>query len=841
MYVPAVSPPSFVCGHVARPECQTCGLFKGAGKPFIPPVVENPSKPIDLVVVGEAPGAREDEAGQYFVGPAGKLLDDMVDASDWRERNLAFFNSVQCWPGRGPDGDAKPSMEQVRCCRPLLLENLKRANPGAILAMGQWAARSLADDGRCTIGGKYPTRLRSLPIPDWDDPPYTTVTYHPAAVFHQAGGKGLALRQAIEEDLNNLLTTLSWEDEALPEVVRLTPDLLRLHTGYVAFDAEFNGAGNDLYSIAIYDGATLRAAPVQRLDAEYDPSEWREALSAWLSHPRLTLVGHNVNADLAALGRFGVRLPKFVRLHDTLTLCRMQWENDPERTLETMARAKLNMDDYAEAIRPFKKKNPNDFGAVAPLDVLLAYNAGDTYASWRLMEQAKTKQLPQALLALLNRAQYHLFLAHWDGQQISPEALKEIQRKYQREVRKQLKTLAKITGQPKYNPRTDEGKSFPWKVLRWTPLSHGKEGPSLDEHTLLHFKATTKGRSQDYATAMLDFRKAVARLDRLNHDFTENQDANGRVHAYFNTAAAVTLRDSAKQPNYQSVTSELRSIIISRWKGGRITHADLKGLEPRIMAHVTGCQLLLEIFQDKQRAGKIYEILGEEILGRKISKADKEGRKTIDYRLAKEVILATNYNAIAYTLCQRVFDQIGLVISELEAKRWIDRYLAMAPELKNYMWDQRRLVLRDQAVTCQTGFVRHLPNEGAGDYRGTPQQKAQASAFKHAWNQAVNVDIQHTASMIGKLWSLYIQALLDRDGLLERTLDNRAADVVYLGPVHDSVSHDARTVTIAKKVIEVYPKALSLIQGDPIQTLIGETLQVPLDCDVDMGLSWRFD
>jgi len=723
----------------------------------------------------------------------------------------------------------------------LLLENLKQANPGAILAMGQWAARSLADDGRCTIGGKYPTRLRALPIPGWDDPPYTTVTYHPAAVFHQSGGKSLALRQVIQEDLENLITTLSCGDEAVPEVKPLTPDILRLTVGPTSFDAEFNGAGDDLYSISIYDGTALWAAPIQRLDAEYDPEQWREALSVWLAHPRLTLIGHNVNADLAALGRFGVRLPKFVRLHDTLTLCRMMWENDPERTLETMARAKLNIDDYAEAIRPFKKKNPDDFGAVAPLDVLLKYNAGDTYASWRLMDYAKTQQLPQPLLALLNRAQYHLFLAHWDGQQIDPTALKDIQKKYQREVKKQLTLLAKLTGQPGYNPRTDEGKSYPWKELCWTPLKHGKEGPSLDEHTLLHYKANGSAMDQDYAQAMLDFRKAVVRLDRLNHDFTENQDKRGRVHAYFNTAAAVTLRDSAKKPNYQSVTSELRSIIVPRWKGGRITHADLKGLEPRIMAHVTACRLLLDIFRDKQRAGKIYEILGEEILGRKIVKADKDGRKTVDYRLAKEVILATNYNAIAYTLCQRVFDEIGLVISEADAKKWIDRYLTMAPELKAYMWAQRRLVLQEGGVECRTGFLRHLPTEGIGDYRGTPQQKAQASAFKHAWNQGVNVDIQHTASMIGKLWSLYIQAFLERNGLLERTLDNRAADVVYLGPVHDSVSHDARTVTIAKKVVAVYPEALAVIQGAPIKALIGETLQVPLDCDVDMGLSWRFD
>lgn len=270
--------------------------------------------------------------------------------------------------------------------------------------------------------------------------------------------------------------------------------------------------------------------------------------------------------------------------------------------------------------------------------------------------------------------------------------------------------------------------------------------------------------------------------------------------------------------------------------GGWIVNGDLKGLEPRVMADRTECRALLELFRDPKKAGQVYQLLGRDILGREIHKPKPAASgKTCavcgkpldgckDYPLAKEIILATNYNAVAYTLQTRLAAQ-GIEQDEPQCREHIRRYFAICPEIKDYIWDQRRKVARDQCITCLTGFVNNLPNEGPdGD------------GFKRVWNQAVNVEIQHTASMIGALWMNFVQRILRKEGLTAR--DVFARHTVLLGPVHDSVTHDARTKAIAQKVDRAYHSALDIIQGRPMEVLIGRRLIVPLDVDTAIAENW---
>lgn len=555
---------NWVVGSTQRAECQACGLFRLAQRPFIPPVIEDAQSAVDLALVGEAPGHREEERGEYFVGPAGRLLDDMIDASV-PTVNVAFFNAVQCWPGTAAEGgDAKPTMTQVRCCRELLLDNLAAAQPRVVLGVGQWGGRALTDNGTLTIGGKKPSRGRRLSIPDlggFDVPEFVSVTYHPSAVLHRQPW----LRDLIEADLAAALST---KRQILPKFQPITPgklkDLARL--GPLSFDAEYNGTpGTDeIFSFSVYDGTTLYAAAVDRQEAYHSREVWREAFQVLVDEcPEFR--GHNVAADLLALFRFGVRPPEFLRVNDSLTWARAVWENDPDRTLETVAVTHLGLEDYAEEIKPWKAKNPSDFGSTAPLDVLLAYNAGDSYASWELLNTL-TDAIPWTLMSLMMESVYSLTLATWDGQHIDKRELTKVKAKYTREVNATLSTLRKLTGLKTFNPRDAGGKAWPFKVLKWKPLSMGKEGPNLDEHCLKHYERFGKPKDVAFAVALLAYRKAVNRNDRLQKDFTARRDASGRVHAWFNVPGTRTLRDSSKAPNFQNITPELRRMFTSRWR-----------------------------------------------------------------------------------------------------------------------------------------------------------------------------------------------------------------------------------------------------------------------------------
>lgn len=254
---------------------------------------------------------------------------------------------------------------------------------------------------------------------------------------------------------------------------------------------------------------------------------------------------------------------------------------------------------------------------------------------------------------------------------------------------------------------------------------------------------------------------------------------------------------------------------------GVIVQADMKGLEPRILADRTNCRALLEIFNDPKQAGQVYQILGRDILKRGIDKV----KNPRDYMFAKKGILATSYNAQPFTLQRQLFIELQIEATEDECADFIQGLLRKCPEMKEYIWEQRRRVARDQEIACITGFVRHLSNDGI-----------EAPGFKHVWNEAVNVEIQHTASMIAKLWSNYVQRGIRECGLGAR--DVFARKVVYLGPVHDSVSHDCRTQAIAKQVLDICALALSTIQAAPMVALIGRKLRCPLDIETTSGPTW---
>lgn len=99
--------------------------------------------PCDILFVGEAPGESENVVGQPFVGPAGRLLDEIVRRSLGTRFRTAYTNLVGCIP-REPDGTGKlaqPDDEHIKACAPRLQEVVKLCEPKLIVCVG-----SLSED-----------------------------------------------------------------------------------------------------------------------------------------------------------------------------------------------------------------------------------------------------------------------------------------------------------------------------------------------------------------------------------------------------------------------------------------------------------------------------------------------------------------------------------------------------------------------------------------------------------------------------------------------------------------------------------------------------------------------
>jgi len=124
-----------------------------------------------VVCVGEAPGAREDETGRPFVGPAGQLLDRLLLAVGFRREEVYICNVLKSRPPNNRD----PQPDEIEACSPYLHRQLELIDPDVVVAFGAFAARTLLDatGSLGSLRGRV-HRYRGYPL---------VATYHPAALL----------------------------------------------------------------------------------------------------------------------------------------------------------------------------------------------------------------------------------------------------------------------------------------------------------------------------------------------------------------------------------------------------------------------------------------------------------------------------------------------------------------------------------------------------------------------------------------------------------------------------------------------------------------------------------
>ena len=126
----------------------------------------------DIMFVGEGPGEQEDLKGEPFVGPAGKLLDDMLSIIDLdRNSNCYIANIVKCRPPRNRD----PLETEQDACVGYLRNQVSLVKPKIIVCLGRIAAKKLIDpDYRITRQHGHWTEKKGV---------WMTAIYHPSALL----------------------------------------------------------------------------------------------------------------------------------------------------------------------------------------------------------------------------------------------------------------------------------------------------------------------------------------------------------------------------------------------------------------------------------------------------------------------------------------------------------------------------------------------------------------------------------------------------------------------------------------------------------------------------------
>ena len=153
--------------------CRRCRLYETALHGV--PGEGNPHA--ELVCVGEAPGATEDETGRPFVGQAGQLLTKILAAINLSREDVFICNVIK----HRPPANRNPATDEIAACSPYLIRQLELIRPKVILALGTFAAQTLLET-KLTIGklrGEV-HRYHGIPL---------VVTYHPAALLRNEAWK----------------------------------------------------------------------------------------------------------------------------------------------------------------------------------------------------------------------------------------------------------------------------------------------------------------------------------------------------------------------------------------------------------------------------------------------------------------------------------------------------------------------------------------------------------------------------------------------------------------------------------------------------------------------------
>jgi uracil-DNA glycosylase len=174
-----------------------CGLKRTARSTVVFDGV--PGAPV--LLVGEAPGREEDEAGLPFVGQSGQFLDTMLGSIGLSRRdNLCITNAVY-WR---PPGNRTPSRDELAICAPFLVRFIELSAPRFLILAGGVAAQSVLDTSLGIL--KLRGSLRSWSPPSGGAAIPAIATLHPAYLFRTPSAKAMAWKDllTIEDQIRPL-------------------------------------------------------------------------------------------------------------------------------------------------------------------------------------------------------------------------------------------------------------------------------------------------------------------------------------------------------------------------------------------------------------------------------------------------------------------------------------------------------------------------------------------------------------------------------------------------------------------------------------------------------------
>ncbi|HYP22317.1 MAG TPA: UdgX family uracil-DNA binding protein [Actinomycetota bacterium] len=171
--------------------CTACDLYRNATQTVFGKGLTRSQ----VMLVGEQPGDQEDVAGEPFVGPAGRLLDEALVAAGI-DRDQAYVTNVVKhfkFEQRGKRRiHKKPNMAEITACRPWLDAEIEVVRPAALVCLGATAAQAL-------LGRSFKVTQQRGEFVESDLAPLVTATIHPSAILRAPDEREVEMKGLVDD------------------------------------------------------------------------------------------------------------------------------------------------------------------------------------------------------------------------------------------------------------------------------------------------------------------------------------------------------------------------------------------------------------------------------------------------------------------------------------------------------------------------------------------------------------------------------------------------------------------------------------------------------------------
>lgn len=650
----------------------------------------------DVVFVGEAPGAMEEEQQVPFVGQSGALLDAAVaQRGGVTLGNYHRTNIVAC---RLP-GNREPTDHEIACCAPRLKAELERMGASKIVALGKTAQQffGLPENQRGAVVERNGKEVMGV--------------LHPAYVLRDPDSAAEFLEQIGRAVSDNFKTVLPVPEVIFIETVDQLKDQLSRcpDNAWVAFDIETD-------QVNWYATPYRNADPILMLqlcwfptfgivlsdEMLYDTPGVVDVLQSFFS--RVRTVGHNAKFDVVFLQhQLGLKIHQDF---DTMLAHYTLNENLPHG-LKFIARHMYGMLDYEEQLIGQYLASRNDRYSKIPYEELAKYGVWDVAVTLRLREDFESMLRKQGLYEkpfqlLLMPAANNLAQVELKGFRIDVEQLDSLSEEFANQIQDLTQKIRDAVDQPTLNPASTKQLSevlygrlgLPQvKGRKIKPGSTGKE--ALDKLQNAH--------------PVIPLIQTFRKVSKMRSAYVENlryyADRFGYVHPDFRITGTEVSRLSVADPALQTIPRPgerdpltgvyygrlIRSSFIAS-PGNVIMVVDYSQAELRVFACISGEEFLQGVYRDGR------DLHSEVAIGMHGPGYTKEQRVQ-----CKMFNFSYLYGGTEYSFAQ----DAGLNLEV--ARQFVKNYNRLMPRGLEFKQEQLMRARTDGFVTTRFGRVRRFP------------------------------------------------------------------------------------------------------------------------------------